>query len=858
MTTPTFLNTGLDREGLIAVKALGTVQDVAQADHADGETLLLTDTTATLYTFYYNVTGGYVPGGGYDAVNIEVDVSGATSAQEVAEILVAAINAAAIAATASTPVNGLTTVVQDTGGIAGNNTVTETVADAAYVVTGFAGGFDANIGSPMEPAQWLFAVTAGGEEVAGFGDALPPEGVEDFEEGWAASVPAVLVSLSEPFTLVDGSILQVTQEGGVGVSQVQFNSVDFPDIANASASEVRAVLQAQLTLGAYTVELSFGRILLKSAPFGLAIEVIGLSSANDVLGFPRPVDEFIGEDLDIVPAEWTDAPAVTPTIESFEVRWAGLAAVQYSEGVETFALTNLNTLLVAIDGGAPQVVTFNTGDFAAIGAATAAEVAAVLTTQLTGATGEADPGGRVAIRSAFIGVGSSVEVTGGTDFAAFTAFYPLAAVIVGNENDGTVLAFSTAALWDTAIPTGSEDVEDFEDGWDSNESFTHILTKDQIVVIATPVAGHEYTLTVNSESFDYTASAGDTPAIVAGALASEADANSSFVGATALGAGVLELERLNSRESLTLSVSVVDSDSSDITATSMIVSTDAEDPVTTASALWDSGTPEDVEDFEEEWLSNGSFVWNLTDDEIAVTALHIPATQYTITVTIPSTETGPTSVVASATEATPSALATALAATLNAASEIAAVAVGPVITVTRADTRTELQIAVSDTGVLLVGADDTLGGGVEAAVWRNVGATPTFAYEEFEPVDGDFVGTNVPWQHSVHILVSAVGRYSIFVQGVEVFYVAGVEPPSSIASGLVSDAVTKLAPLGLEALTSAIDLDKVHIRSTTAPVTDTDDIGVSAVGPNANDVEVEPPSAREADNWTWGAFLRTL
>ena len=80
---------------------------------------------------------------------------------------------------------------------------------------------------------------------------------------------------------------------------------------------------------------------------------------------------------------------------------------------ETYSLVDGQTLTVEVDAGAPQVVTFNTADFSNILLATAAEIAAVITTDLTGASA-ADVGGFPVITSATTGPLSSIQVTGGT------------------------------------------------------------------------------------------------------------------------------------------------------------------------------------------------------------------------------------------------------------------------------------------------------------------------------------------------------------------------------------------------------------------------------------------------------------
>lgn len=98
---------------------------------------------------------------------------------------------------------------------------------------------------------------------------------------------------------------------------------------------------------------------------------------------------------------------------------------------ETYALANGETLTVRVDGqSAAQTVTFNTGDFANILLATAAEVAAVISADLTtpAATG-GTAGGAPTITS---DSGGSVRVTGGTANGALG--FPTTHTPVGTAN----------------------------------------------------------------------------------------------------------------------------------------------------------------------------------------------------------------------------------------------------------------------------------------------------------------------------------------------------------------------------------------------------------------------------------------
>lgn len=91
------------------------------------------------------------------------------------------------------------------------------------------------------------------------------------------------------------------------------------------------------------------------------------------------------------------------------------AAARESTGTENFALSNGMTLTVKVDQGTVQTITFLTGEFVSIGAATAEEVAAVINAKIVGAKASATSSGtKVTITSDKRGTGSYIEVTGGT------------------------------------------------------------------------------------------------------------------------------------------------------------------------------------------------------------------------------------------------------------------------------------------------------------------------------------------------------------------------------------------------------------------------------------------------------------
>jgi hypothetical protein len=84
------------------------------------------------YVFEFDKNGSFT--------DIQVNLSGLTTANEVRDALISAINGSAIEVTASNGGAGIVALVNDTVGGAGNVTITETVANAGFIVDGMNGG----------------------------------------------------------------------------------------------------------------------------------------------------------------------------------------------------------------------------------------------------------------------------------------------------------------------------------------------------------------------------------------------------------------------------------------------------------------------------------------------------------------------------------------------------------------------------------------------------------------------------------------------------------------------------------------------------------------------------------------------
>lgn len=124
----------------------GQVQCVAVANLINGEKVTLPDGYVSV-DFVFDVSGAYTPPGGYTSTVIRLDVSAAVTAQDVAVILRTAIEAMPASykvGTIAAPIGGLLLLRHEEYSTIGNVTITETVVDAGFTVTGMAGGVNAS------------------------------------------------------------------------------------------------------------------------------------------------------------------------------------------------------------------------------------------------------------------------------------------------------------------------------------------------------------------------------------------------------------------------------------------------------------------------------------------------------------------------------------------------------------------------------------------------------------------------------------------------------------------------------------------------------------------------------------------
>jgi hypothetical protein len=125
--------------GLTGLLASGQITVITGANISDGEGFVLSDGTNPAVTFEFDSNASVVQSSTLRAVNF----TGADSAVTVAATVIAAINNAPVLnLSASTGGGALVSLLNTNAGTAGNVTITDTVANTGFIVTGMAGGND--------------------------------------------------------------------------------------------------------------------------------------------------------------------------------------------------------------------------------------------------------------------------------------------------------------------------------------------------------------------------------------------------------------------------------------------------------------------------------------------------------------------------------------------------------------------------------------------------------------------------------------------------------------------------------------------------------------------------------------------
>jgi uncharacterized protein len=226
----------------------------------------------------------------------------------------------------------------------------------------------------------------------------------------SSTVPAQVTSgASEPFVLTDGAVLgvKITTRGVASDTSVTFAAADFSTIGAASAQEIADAINRQTT--AVRAAVTPGRQVVLAVVTG---DPRGWSRL-EVTGPAALAFTGVNANSDAALAAGT-SQAVLGTTSGF---LNSSAVVVESRGhvvaknAMLAAVTDGSAIVVAVDGGQGQTITFRDADFLKPAAVTPAEVAAAINRRANGFTAEIRFDNRLVLASASYGPASKVVVT---------------------------------------------------------------------------------------------------------------------------------------------------------------------------------------------------------------------------------------------------------------------------------------------------------------------------------------------------------------------------------------------------------------------------------------------------------------
>lgn len=157
----------------VAVKAAASITTIVAANILEGETFALQGADGGCTVFVFTKTAGVYVDRGYGAPRHPVSLIGAVTADDVRDRIITAVNEdSATLIVASSGGAATVALTQGRFGPTGNTVTAETVANAGFVVTNFAGGLfsgvdiqmlraDRNLGTPADRMSLIIRSTAG-------------------------------------------------------------------------------------------------------------------------------------------------------------------------------------------------------------------------------------------------------------------------------------------------------------------------------------------------------------------------------------------------------------------------------------------------------------------------------------------------------------------------------------------------------------------------------------------------------------------------------------------------------------------------------------------------------------------------
>ncbi len=341
----------------------------------------------------------------------------------------------------------------------------------------FGAGTDVAVDAPLGQLNGIF-----GDQVAELWElggavyrALYPDSSEDESldnvvaitgtkrEKAATTLVDLLLNLDPATTVVVGSIVRnsvtgdrfvtIAEASNAGADQTGVTVEAQAEQAGPVPADAFAIDEIVTPLSGWTAQaaidsgsagpfnISFNDTLIIAIDNGTAQVLVFVATAAEIdSGNTETFALNDGETLDV---KVDGAAADTATFNA-------TAAALENANAETYALVDGQTLLVRVNGGGVQTVTFNTGEFVAIGAATAEEVRDVINAETTGLVATATSAGtKATLTSLKVGIGSGIEVTGGTANGALG----FSTIPVDGTGDFSDISVATAAEVAAVITT---------------------------------------------------------------------------------------------------------------------------------------------------------------------------------------------------------------------------------------------------------------------------------------------------------------------------------------------------------------------------------------------------------------------
>lgn len=212
-----------------------------------------------------------------------------------------------------------------------------------------------------------------------------------------------------------GACVGITRKGPIGVATLVTSYAQFERVFGGEIGEGDAAFAVQGFFANGGGRLYFTRTVHYTTIGNANSKTSAAATLNLQTGATGPSAGTVLGSI-VGPFKFTPADELVVDVDGNGAATAVFNAARASQvaaNAETYVLTNGMTLTVKINGGPVQTIAFLTAEFVDIGAATTAEVNAVINAKLSG--GYADvSAGKPRINSDKQGTGSHVEITGGS------------------------------------------------------------------------------------------------------------------------------------------------------------------------------------------------------------------------------------------------------------------------------------------------------------------------------------------------------------------------------------------------------------------------------------------------------------